>query len=82
VAGKSIKAPEKGRTETILAKLFKTAVTINADTKYPATHPAEPETLIDSPGVTKMPIPTVLENAIPVRCGRKGAMSAIVMLSI
>jgi hypothetical protein len=74
VAGKSIRAPAKGRTETISARLRMTAVTTSADRVYAITQPAEPEMLISSPVLVQIPIPTVPENAIPadrIRIGQK-----------
>ena len=72
VAGKSIRAPAKGRTETISARLRITAVTMTADTVYATTQPAEPEVLINAPVLVQIPMPTVPENAIPGELVRIG----------
>ena len=66
VCGKSINAPERGRTETISANVRMTAMITNPATANDMTEPAEPERPMSWPEVTKRPIPTVPLNAMAV----------------
>jgi hypothetical protein len=65
VAGKSIRAPENGRTDTISARQRMTVVTKKAETAYEMTQPAEPAMLMSWLVFVQIPVPTVPEKAIP-----------------
>jgi hypothetical protein len=68
MVGKSIKAPETGRTDTISAKHRITAITMIPAQAKAMTQPAEPDIAIISPELTKRPMPIVPENEMATRC--------------
>jgi hypothetical protein len=68
MVGKSIKAPETGRTDTISAKHRITAVTMTPAQAKAMTQPAEPDIAIISPELTNRPMPIVPENEMARRC--------------
>lgn len=67
VCGKSINAPESGRTETISAIERITAMVTSPATANDTTHPPEPEIPITWPESTNSPCPIVPLKAIAVR---------------
>jgi hypothetical protein len=66
VCGKSIRAPERGLTETNSARLLITAITMSPATANEMTHPPDPDIPISCPEVTNNPIPIVPLNDIAV----------------